>query len=65
MILLSPFQSWARLMSQGRTSGRPRNAMNMNIAAVGEANGCVIVTDDSHDFHGISVFNPLADDREV
>lgn len=50
---------WARLMADGKLSGRPRSALDMIIAAVAEANGCVVVTDNEKDFHGIESLNPL------
>jgi hypothetical protein len=50
---------WARLMVDGRAKGRPRNALDMIIAAVAEANDCVIVTDNERDFEGMPVVNPL------
>lgn len=50
---------WARLMAEGRGTGRLRNALDMIIAAIGEANGCVLVTDNEKDFVGLSVINPL------
>jgi predicted nucleic acid-binding protein len=50
---------WARLMADGKAKGRPRSALDMIIAAVAEANGCVVVTDNQKDFTGIDVFNPL------
>ncbi len=50
---------WARLMSEGSTVGRPRSGLDMIIAAVAEANECIIVTDNEKDFHGLEVLNPL------
>jgi predicted nucleic acid-binding protein len=50
---------WARLMADGKTKGRPRSVLDMIIAAVAEANDCVVVTDNQKDFAGIDVFNPL------
>ena len=50
---------WARLMAEGTASGRPRSALDMIIAAVAQANGCVIVTDNEKDFSGLEVLNPL------
>ena len=50
---------WARLMAEGTASGRPRNPLDMIIAAVAEANECVIVTDNEKDFAGLNVLNPL------
>jgi hypothetical protein len=50
---------WARLMAEGKARGRPRSAFDMIIAAVAEANGCVVVTDNEKDFAGIEIFNPM------
>jgi predicted nucleic acid-binding protein len=50
---------WARLMADGTAKGRPRSALDMIIAAIGEANGCVIVTDNEKDFTGLKFVNPL------
>lgn len=48
---------WARLMAEGRTSGRV-SALDMIIAAVAEANDCVIVTDNVKHFAGLKIVNP-------
>lgn len=50
---------WARLMADGKSRGRPRSAFDMIVAAVAEANGCVIVTDNEKDFAGLGFVNPL------
>jgi predicted nucleic acid-binding protein len=50
---------WARLMAEGTAAGRPRSALDTIIAAVAEANDCVVVTDNEKDFAGIEVINPL------
>ena len=50
---------WARLMAEGTTKGRPRSALDMIIAAVAEANDCVVVTDNEKDFTGLNFVNPL------
>src|SRR5277367_3457676 len=46
---------WARLMADGKTQGRPRSALDTIIAAVAEAHGCTVVTDNEKDFAGIDV----------
>ncbi len=51
--------AWARLMAEGTAAGRPRSALDTIIAAVAEANGCVVVTDNEKDFAGVEVINPL------
>jgi len=50
---------WARLMADGTAKGRPRGALDMIIAAVAEANDCVVVTDNERDFAGLQFVNPL------
>lgn len=50
---------WARLMAEGTAKGRPRSALDMIIAAVAEANDCVVVTDNEKDFVGVKIVNPL------
>jgi predicted nucleic acid-binding protein len=50
---------WARLMAEGTAAGRPRGALDMIIAAVAEANDCVVVTDNERDFAGLKIVNPL------
>ena len=51
--------AWARLMAEGRVKGRPRGALYMIVAAVAEANDCIVVTDNEKDFAGLSILNPL------
>jgi predicted nucleic acid-binding protein len=50
---------WGRLMAEGRSQGRPRSALDTIIAAVAEAYGCTVVTDNEKDFAGVEVLNPL------
>lgn len=50
---------WARLMAEGTAIGRPRSALDTIIAAVAEAYGCMVVTDNERDFAGIEIINPL------
>lgn len=50
---------WAKLMSDGMVKGRPRSGFDTIIAAVAEANGCVVVTANERDFRGINILNPL------
>ncbi|HEY1797822.1 MAG TPA: type II toxin-antitoxin system VapC family toxin [Stellaceae bacterium] len=50
---------WARLMANGSAAGRPRSGIDMIIAAVAEANDCVIVSDNERDFAGLRLFNPM------
>jgi predicted nucleic acid-binding protein len=50
---------WAQLMAEGDRKGRPRSAIDMMIAAIAKANGCVVVTGNARDFEGVEVLNPL------
>lgn len=50
---------WGRLMADGTARGRPRSPLDMIIAAVAEANECVIVTENERDFTGLNAVNPL------
>lgn len=50
---------WGRLMAEGTANGKPRSALDTIIAAVAEANGCIVVTDNERDFAGIRIVNPL------
>ena len=55
---------WARLMAEGTAKGRPRSPLDMIIAAVAEANGCVVVTENERDFAGLEVVNPARGSEE-
>ena len=50
---------WARLMADGKAKGRPRSGLDTIIAAVAEANDCVVVTGNEKDFTDIEIVNPL------
>ena len=51
---------WGRLMADGRELGQPRSAIDMMIAAVAIANGCVVTTDNERHFQSVvEFFNPL------
>ena len=50
---------WARLMAEGKLAGRPRSGLDMIIAAVAEANDCVVVTDNERHFAGTPFLNPV------
>jgi predicted nucleic acid-binding protein len=54
---------WGRLMAEGARAGRPRSALDMIVAAVAEANGCVLVTDNERHFAGLSFINLLRSSR--
>jgi predicted nucleic acid-binding protein len=51
--------NWARLMAEGAKAGRPRSALDMILAAIAEANNCVVVTDNEKDFKGLKFINPM------
>jgi toxin FitB len=50
---------WARLTAEATAKGRPRSALDAIIAAIAEANGCVVVTANEKDFAGGEVVNPV------
>jgi hypothetical protein len=50
---------WARLIAEGARAGRPRSALDMILAAVAEANDCIVVTDNERDFTGLRFINPM------
>jgi predicted nucleic acid-binding protein len=50
---------WARLMADGTAKGRPRSALDTIIAAIAEANDCVIATDNEKDFAGLKFVNSI------
>ena len=50
---------WARLMAEGKAAGQPRSGLDMIIAAVADANDCVVVTDNEKDFIGVEIVNPM------
>jgi toxin FitB len=54
---------WGRLMSEGTAMGRPRSALDMLVAAVAEANDCIIVTDNEKHFSGVNLVNPIRSGR--
>lgn len=50
---------WAQLMADGKVNGRPCSGLDAIIAAVAEANRCVVVTDNEKDFSGVEIINPM------
>jgi len=46
-------------MAEGRAAGRPRSGLDMMIAAIADANECVVVTDNERDFSGVRILNPM------
>jgi hypothetical protein len=50
---------WAQLMAEGKSTGRPRDPMDMIIASVAQSNDCILATDNERDFWGLDIINPL------
>ncbi len=50
---------WARFMADRKAAGRPRSAIDTIIAAVAEANNCVVVTSNGKNLAGVEFINPL------
>lgn len=50
---------WGRLMVEGTSAGRPRSPLDMILAAVAEANDCIVVTDNEKHFAGVKFINPM------
>ena len=50
---------WARLMADGKATGHPRSGLDMIIASVAVANGCVVVTGNERHFFGLDAVNPM------
>ena len=50
---------WARLMAESKAKGRRRSGLDTIIAAIAEANDCIVVTDNERDFEDIQVINPI------
>ncbi|WP_145963461.1 PIN domain-containing protein [Paracoccus mutanolyticus] len=48
-------------MAAGKASGRPRSSVDTIIAAVAEANDCIVVTDNEKDFFDTEIVNPIWD----
>ena len=51
---------WAGLMAEGTAGGRPRSPLDMIVAAVADANDCVVVTEKERDFARAEGHQPLA-----
>lgn len=47
---------WAQLMAEGKAA---RSALDMIIAAVADANACIVVTQNVKDFAGVRILNPM------
>jgi toxin FitB len=52
---------WGRLVSEREQAGLPCAPVDMIYAAIAEANGCILVTDNEERFTGLNVLNPLKD----
>ena len=50
---------WARLMADGTAKGLPRSPLDMIVAAIAQANDCVVVTGNERRFAGLKMINPL------
>jgi toxin FitB len=50
---------WGRLMAEGVRRGRPRSPLDMIVAAIAEANSCIVVTDNERHFAGLKFINPM------
>ena len=50
---------WAAFMAEGKSQGRPRDAIDMIIASTAQVHACMIVTDNERDFAGLGFINPL------
>jgi predicted nucleic acid-binding protein len=46
-------------MAEGTAKGKPRSALDTIIAAIAEANDCIVVTDNEKDFADVKIVNPL------
>lgn len=49
---------WGQLMADGTRAGRPRSALDMILAAVADANRCILVTANERHFAGLQFINP-------
>jgi predicted nucleic acid-binding protein len=50
---------WARLMSERGQACLSCTPVDMIYAAIAEANGCILVTDNEEHFTGLNVLNPM------
>ena len=50
---------WGRLMAERTLAGRPRSGLDMIVAAVAEANDCIVVAANEKYFAGVPFINPL------
>lgn len=57
-------KAWARLMATGTKAGKPRSAVDMIIAAIAEANDCLVVTGNERHFGEVPMLNPMSTKRQ-
>jgi len=46
-------------MAEGTNAGRPHSGLDMILAAIAEANDCILVTDNEKNFAGLKFINPM------
>jgi len=46
-------------MAEGTAKGKPRSALDTIVAAIAEANNCIVVTAKEKDFSDIEIVDPL------
>ena len=46
-------------MADGKAKGRSRSVLDTIVAAIAEANDCVVVTENERDFADVEIVNPL------
>jgi predicted nucleic acid-binding protein len=50
-------------MAEGTAAGHPRSAFDMLLAAIADANDCVVVTGNEKHFAGVKFINPMRTSR--
>jgi toxin FitB len=50
---------WVRLVSEREKAGLPCAPIDMIYAAIAEANGCTLVTDNEERFAGLNIIHPM------
>jgi toxin FitB len=56
---------WAEFLAEGRRAGRPRSAVDMQIAAIAKVNGCTIVTRNVAHFAPVQGSVPVIDPTQA
>jgi toxin FitB len=54
---------WGHLMAEGTRIWRPRSPLDMILAAIAEANDCILVTNNEKHFAGLKFINPMRPNR--